>query len=364
MRYLHGKSSFTRQRLLAAVVLLSGFTNCCEAATIALWLFDEQVGVYPSCVLGDAASGDFPLVIGPGGQLVEGKFGNALEPVGRPPVSYPPQTLLTESGKPIHTDLKLASQPQAQMSWLNADFAAIMTRGEQHLRQEVGFGSPTTSGLNLGQSDWTVEFWYRPSRPPKRPGVVFEIGTGPRNKNNAVTQLLLNEDARSFTLINQPGGIQLRILSNPSALDGSDSDWHHLAFVYDQVKGQLKHFVDGVLQTLPDRSEMKPLPPGGEDYMSVGRDGQWQHRLPGRIDELRFSDDQVYSDYFTPPGSFSRYNSNYNPPLLNEGPPLLFANEVHTSSPIQLGSRKYLFLDDSLIAESREYRIPCQSTPP
>jgi hypothetical protein len=50
-----------------------------RADTVALWLFDEQVGIYPSCVLGDAATNDCPLVLGPGGQIVEGKYGNALE---------------------------------------------------------------------------------------------------------------------------------------------------------------------------------------------------------------------------------------------------------------------------------------------
>ena len=62
------------------------FSVACRAtstvcgATVALWLFDEQVGLYPSCVLGDAATNDCPLVLGPGGQIVKGKFGNALEP--------------------------------------------------------------------------------------------------------------------------------------------------------------------------------------------------------------------------------------------------------------------------------------------
>ena len=55
-----------------------------NAETVALWLFDEQEGLYPSCVLGDAASGDFPLVIGLGGQLLEGKFGRGLEPALQP----------------------------------------------------------------------------------------------------------------------------------------------------------------------------------------------------------------------------------------------------------------------------------------
>ena len=53
-----------------------------RAETVALWLFDEQIGLYPSCLLSDANSGNCPCVLGPGGQIVEGKFGNALGAVG------------------------------------------------------------------------------------------------------------------------------------------------------------------------------------------------------------------------------------------------------------------------------------------
>lgn len=337
--------------MFIVLIALAGFAGRCKAETVALWLFDEQVGTYPSCVLGDAASGDFPLVIGPGGQLVEGKFGNALEPLGRPKVSYSPQSLLTESGEPIRDDLKSTSKSTAKMSWLNADFSALMTRGEQHLRQEVVFGSPTASGLNLGDSDWTVEFWYRPMGPLERPGVVFEIGSGPRNAGNPITQLILTENDQSFTLINEPGEIGLLIPSDSSALDASSPDWHHLAFVYSETEGQLRHYVDGILQPLPKKCDLRPLPLGKQDYMSVGRDGRWQHRLPGRIDELRFSDSQDYLHDFTPPSSYSKYQSDYQPPQLRTGPPLLFDEDVRQSKRIELGSRKYLFLDDSLLAE-------------
>lgn len=343
----------------AVVSLLGSCVIRCEAATVALWLFDEQQGVYPSCVLGDATSGDFPLVIGPGGQIVEGKFGNALEPTGRRQIEYPPPGVFSDSSQRGHFGLTALSKNNQQLSWRNANFCALMTRGQRHLRQEVEFGSPTQSGLNLGYNDWTVEFWYRPTRTPERPGVVFEIGTGPRDPNSAVTRLSLNEDAQSFTLLNRPGDIRLRITSSAAALDAQKSNWHHLAFVYDKTDQQLRHYVDGVLQPLPERCQLQPLPAGEEDYMSVGRDGRWQHRLPGRLDELRFSDAQVYQSEFTPPGSFSIYGPDYTPPPLKPGPPLLFHEENETGEPVQLGNRKHLFLDDALIAnlENVQFRV-------
>ena len=187
--------------------------------------------------------------------------------------------------------------------WRNANFCALMTRGERHLRQEVDFGSPTLSNLNLGAEDWTVEFWFRPLRRREREAGVIEIGVGPRGSSDAVTRLSLNADAESFTLLSEPSDVRLKIASSADALDPRQSDWHHLAFVYSQADTQLRHYVDGMIQPLPGKARLQRLPVGEEDYLSVGRDGLWQHPLSGLLDELRISNNQVYQDDFKPPGS-------------------------------------------------------------
>ena len=228
-----------------------------------------------------------------------------------------------------------------------------MTHGEPHLRSEVGFASPTVSKLNLGNSDWTVEFWYQPRKGSDHDGVVLEIGTGPRGENDRVTQLLLNANRESFTLVSQPAGVHLKIPSNAVALTVVSTDWHHMAFVYDASSDQLKHYVDGVLQPLPEKCSLKPLQAGDEDYLSLGRDAHWQRPLPGCIDELRISDDQVYKENFQPPHSFSKlYAETYASPKLQAGPPLLFASEESADAVVPLGGRKYLFIDDVLVKES------------
>jgi len=314
-----------------------------------LWLFDEQQGIYPSCVLGDAASGDFPLVIGPGGQLVTGKFGNALEPCEPPQVDYP--TLESVTDMVEQQTFGLGSAKSQRLSWNNARFCALMTRGERHLRQEVNFGSPTRSDLNLGDADWTIEFWYRPAGSATKDGVVFEIGQGPRGANEQVTQLLLKpataERQPQFVLVNQPSDTRLELPTHVKPEHAS-----HYAFVYDAAAGQVRHFVDGKLQPLPPKCRLKPLPAGEEDYMSVGRDGQWERPLPGWIDELRISAGKAYAADFKPPDSFSIYHHGYEPPALAAGPPLLFGETAPDAEVVPLGGRKYLFLDDALTAES------------
>ncbi len=74
-----------RISLVVIVIFLLALTilGCEEESvrTVALWSFDEQIGIYPSCVISDLSDNDYPLVLGPGGQIVHGKYGNALEPI-------------------------------------------------------------------------------------------------------------------------------------------------------------------------------------------------------------------------------------------------------------------------------------------
>jgi len=317
------------------------------AQTVALWLFDEQQEIYPSSVLNDHSDNDYPLVIGPGGKLVDGKFGNALEPLEQPKIVVPDgelrfglQKLPIPKGRTVEP-----------MTWFNANFCALMTSGENHLRKDVGFVQPTTTKLNPGNFDWTVEFWFKVTRKTGADGVVFEIGTGPRGENEKVTRLILNADLKSFTLFNQPANCTIKIATDVS------SRWRHLAFVYSAQEKQLRHFVDGKLQPLPDRCGLKSLAVGEEDYLSIGRDGRWQRPLPGRIDELRFSEGILYRENFDPPGSFAPDYSRYRQIELKKGPPLLFGPLTEEQTPVLIGSRKHLFIDDALIEKAEHIKF-------
>jgi len=60
-----------------------------DNVTTALWLFDEPLALYPSSSMDDQTDNDNILTLGPGGKIVEGKFGNALEPIEQPKVRIP-----------------------------------------------------------------------------------------------------------------------------------------------------------------------------------------------------------------------------------------------------------------------------------
>ncbi|MDQ7065093.1 MAG: LamG domain-containing protein [candidate division KSB1 bacterium] len=314
--------------------------------TVALWLFDEPQGVYPSSVLSDSGPNDYPLVLGLGGRIVAGKNGNALEPLEYPEISIP-------EGE-IRFGLKrLPPRPDRTvppLSWHNAQFCALMTRGENHLRKQVGFAQATSTRLNLGDFDWTVEFWFLPTRSTGADGVVFEIGEGPRGDNPAVTCLRLAQDFRAFVLENTPSGQMVNIPTDAAALQPGGAKWHHLAFVYSAARHTLRHFVDGRPVAEVKLRPLQRLKPGEEDYMSIGRDGRWRRPLQGRLDELHVFFGQKYRAAFQPTQTLSPRAERVRalrPHIA--GPPLLFAGNQKTQTPVRLGSRKYLLIDDALI---------------
>jgi hypothetical protein len=183
----------------------------------------------------------------------------------------------------------------------------------------------------------------------------LEIGAGPRGENELVTQILLNADRRGFTLWNQPSDVRLNIPSSAAALEPATGEWCHLAFVYDAGRHQLRHYVNGALQPLPESCSLQRLPPGKEDYLCVGRDALGGRPLPGQLDELRISDEALYTDNFQVPDSFSKYQrAGYRAAPLLKGPPLLFAEERGASEVVPLGGRKHLFIDDAIIASSED----------
>jgi len=249
------------------------------------------------------------------------------------------------------------------LSWRTARFCALMTSAENHLRNEVGFANATDTKLNLGNFDWTVEFWFLPVRKAVTDGVVFEVGSGPRGDSDVITQLALAADHRTFVLINQPTSTRLAIPTDHKALTPGSTVWRHLAFVYAHRDGSLRHYVDGKQQRPSKRAFLKSLPVSPDAYLSVGRDGLWQKPLQGRIDELRFSSGTLYAQNFTNPASFSPLlRAQRAPTALKQGPSLLFAEELKEAVPVQLGDRKHLFIDAALVKETKD--VVFQVNPP
>ena len=349
-----------------------------RADTIALWLFDEQVGIYPSSVLNDAGPQSHFLILGRGAELVAGRFGNALRPIAPAPLTITYRGS-SDSGSDVTFGLRSpATKPgrtQPPLVWNNASFAALATSGDAHLRR-APFANAADSKLNLGAEDWTIECWLRLDAGAQEPGVIFEVGSGPRGENDLVTRFSVvpAENAFGFTSVGSAPTVPIgaRRIAHVSAdgpaggtwfsqtatlpLTGASlprERWFHVALVHSAALNRLALYLDGRRSAVAAAGGTA-LPRGEEAYVSVGRDGRWQQPVSGAIDELRVSSSAEYAADFTPPGSFSRLHNGRRPrPAPFSGPPPLFARDRPASPVVDLGSRRHLFLDDALLA-SRE----------
>ncbi|MSU48241.1 MAG: hypothetical protein EXS37_03975 [Opitutus sp.] len=370
----------TRLALFTAGGFLRLCSDSARADTVALWLFDEQVGVYPSSVLNDAGPDSHFLILGRGAEIVPGKFGNALRPIPPRPLAITARSAGSDADSGagevrfgLSAPPPIAGRTQPPLLWENAHFAALTTRGDTHLRR-APFANVTDARLNLGAGDWTIEGWFQLARDAQTEGVIFEIGVGPRGENELVTRFsaLPGENAFALTcLATAASGALVKRVEFPDpagpppgnagvetvmlSVDGGKLPremWFHLALVHATAAGEVRLFVDGKNRAVA-RLKMIALPRGEESYLSIGRDARWGRAFPGAIDELRVSDAAVYLADFAPPASFSRLRGKARPAPV-AGPPLLFPGNVASAPVVDLGSRRHLFLDGALLAGSEK----------
>ena len=338
---------------LPYLLLTAALTVATRADTVALWLFDEQVGVYPSSVLADAGPASHFLILGRGAELVPGKFGRALRPITPLPlaIQYRGSGAASDAdsgGNAVTFGLRppplQPGRTQPPLTWENAHFAALTTTGDAHLRR-APFANATDSKLNLGAGDWTIECWLRLDPSAQGEGTIFEIGAGPRGENENVTRFSVLPAQNAFALT-QSATVTLALSTEKLPPD----EWIHVALVHTGETAELRLFANGKLRA-KSAVKLAAQPHGDEAFLSIGRDGRWARPFPGAIDELRISDHAVYTADFSPPASFSRMQREQRPPPL-AGLPLLFGAQAKAAV-LELGSRRHLFLDDALIA-SRE----------
>lgn len=322
--------------------------------TVGLWLFDEQN--YPHTTLTDASLNEYDLRLMPGGQLTKGVYGNALE--------------VTPG-----TDLALYFA-----GWKGAHVDA-------HLREEDGIPSgllgpnvaPKELLATLANRNWTIEFRLKLLSIPEGEAMILDLG----DANEPGFEISLNGSTGIFTVENLYRGI---IAACPTADWTLQADtWQHISFVYNAKTNTLKYFLNGQQQTGVAVKAMPRLdvPPSVEPEdlehdsfgfkltsdtewrkahrfrFNIGHDNEGEKRLHGSIDELRISKIARYDEDFTVAGSFSRNYGKDAPPINQaDGPPLLFATES-PSGPIQLGSRRHLFIDDALIDSMQNIQLDC-----
>ncbi len=327
--------------------------------TIALWLFDDTL--YPNCILTDAGPYEHDLRLVSGYAKWWMKKGREISIFQDGTQGSDAESGLITNGaladvKPLHQTglyglvkgkfgggLRLPVGEKGEVIWPDNR----QRYANEFLRDRDSY---VPERLNIGYMDWTIEFWYKAAGKMESRASVFEI-RNERHPRTAhmVNALMLDAGRNRFVLLSKileddstrKFHLELAIPSDDTRLN--DSDWHHYAFTYTATERQLRHYVDGKLQPLPDKGGFLPM-------MSRIARVTIDNNLQGVLDEMRISDVVRYLSDFPLPGTFSR-NYAVKPRETNKanGPPLLFGPKNLTKDPILLMSRKHVFIDDALI---------------
>jgi len=315
-----------------------------DSNTVALWLFDETD--YPFTTLIDASQYEYDLSLMPGAHLVTGKYGHALSVTAGTTnhVMYS-----GFSGSSAHDNMGVRNAVPAQ-------FVPLLW-GPTVAPEQI---------LNAFTQNWTCEFWLKLDSAPGGEVAILSLG----HAFNPGVALNLTAGAASFSLSNCYGGFAAVCPTASGSL--ADGQWHHVAFTRAAANGEVKHFLDGQVQSTGTVNliSSEPLPavvwPSGLDHdtfgwtatsptidgrragrfnVELGQDRNGNLGMNGLIDEVRLSKVIRYTNNFIP-GTFSR---NFAPgaptgPTVTNGLPPLFA----TGLPLQLGGRKHVFVDTNL----------------
>lgn len=283
---------------VAGVIAALGMgCDVARAETVALWLFDEPVGVVRAGGFGDAGPANLALTAGARGQLVPGKFGGALRVRPAEAGNGPAKGAI---GGPSHA-------------------------------------TPACARLNLGAGDWTLECWLwldDGAEAEAGEGVIYEFGRGGEGAgsggDNAILRLSVwpRENAFEVAGISRgsegvvPAGpsVQLANPGGPPATMhvwrvaamlavGPDVSlprgrWFHVAVVHTAADGNLRLFLDGK-RCGAATANLCAAPEDGGMRVVVGCDGNGERPLRGAVDELRISDAAVYRADFGLPASWA-----------------------------------------------------------
>jgi hypothetical protein len=278
------------------VALLRLYSGETTAGTVALWLFDEPMGFYPSVTLRDDAKDNRVSGLEVGAEIVAGKFGHALRPMKRP-------TARGDGARDPNVAARAVVRPMPS--------------------------SATAARLNLGAHDWTLECWLRLEADARDEGVILEVSVAAGEGGPLVTRWSVLPAENAFALASLrpaaatasslelrkveqaaadgPVGSHVLLQTTTLALDPGAiprGSWFHVALVHEASDGRIILFVGGKCQAEAG-VVLGPLPLAGEMYVTIGCDGQGARTLAGALDEMRVSDVARYTRDGAPPESFA-----------------------------------------------------------
>ncbi len=336
--------------LASATALPAANAPGVDEHTVALWLFDEPM--YPNVILTDAGPFGYDLRL----QSAYAAWWLQTEGKGEPPAE--PLHVAGKYGLVRGKFGRALYLPDASIG--NALWAD--NRQRYSSASMVGQGIAVPERFNLGYLDWTLECWFRAMGPQEKAAGLFDL----RNEADyprgipAENALRLAPGRKEFVLtsattrpppqanVGDPGAsysFTVRIPTDSIRLN--DGAWHHVAFCYTADERQVRHYVDGRLQPLPEKGGFLPM-------IGVLTDLRIGTGCNALLDEYRISDVVRYAGAeIPPPDTFSRNHAGEPRPANRpDGPPLLFAGDHPTPATVALGSRKHVFIDGALVESS------------
>jgi len=350
---------FRKILFLLIVFVLSSVGTCYAQSffkddnTVVLWLFDESN--YPHTTLTDSSINEYDLCLMDAGKLVKGQFGNALS-VGQ----------------------------SKGFGLCYAGFKGSISIKGMRVRDgnPSGLFGPTQTPVKLlntlASNDFTIEMWIRTESQNKDGFTVLDIGQA----YDLGISIELLPGLSGLRLVNSWAGFQTHAELVAKINDGK---WHHLAICKNNKK--VSFYIDGkvlkntITSYIAKASTPELVTPTNREDQNMGftkdTDENWRRQnrfnvaigqnrksnntMYGLIDEVRISDICRYKSDFLTPGSFSRnYGLKPTKACVADGPKLLFADNV-INVPVQLGSRKHLFIDESLVGSKSNIKLTCNS---
>jgi len=332
------------------------FPSLSDKHTVALWLFDETY--YALNTLTDASIYEYDLRLFDA-TLADGKFGSALKTIPGPGYNL---YYAEWCGKVCKERMR---RPKGEPSGLWGPTIA-----------------PEKLLAALNSPNWTLEFWFKCLSKPSVPAVILDMGQA----YEPGIKITLNPAGAEIRFENVYAGFIAYCPTDMANL--SDGKWHHVTFTRSAGDGQPKHYLDGRLQVTPNVlafAGVKGVPetiipssfvrPDGYEVfdktanvikyrlhrfnLSIGEDRYAAQDIAAMFDEFRVSDVVRYKENFTPPKSFSRnYGANPQKKATANGSPLLFAPDSPKGT-VELGSRKYVFIDGELLDSQRNVKFVC-----
>lgn len=181
------------------------------------------------------------------------------------------------------------------------------TKGQSYVLDFDGIDDYIDIGADVGNGIRTIELWFKP-------GVVIDSSL------QVFSSLVVRDDDDfnnddEYGVIFRPNGgpypgtmqfFYKYSMNNQSEVYSDTNSWqaqqwYHVAAVVDSITG-MALYIDGVKQADTDATFTGPIP---ADMLNTTLIGNWDPPLNryfnGRIEDVRFSTDAIYTNNFTPP---------------------------------------------------------------